>query len=95
MKWSDVHIPALTKLMASYLEDWPCAQEEKPESRPKCNYKVTDPTGRTPCGSEDNLHTVKGTSPYGKSKETIVCGKHRLDAHRVWNYDSIEPWKPK
>lgn len=75
---------------------WPCAmEEEKPEKRPSCGYKISDPAGRKSCGSEESLHTVKETSPYGVKKETVVCGKHRVDAHRSWNYESIEPWRPK
>ena len=67
-------------------------ETETPSKRPACGYKISDPAGQRPCGSEDNLHTVKGKSKtHGRDLSTDVCGKHRIDVVRDWNWDSIVP----
>lgn len=71
------------------------AEEEKPEKRPACDYKISDPSGRKPCGSEEDIHIVKGTTPYGRKAETPICGPHRIDVVKKYNWDTIEPWRPK
>lgn len=71
--------------------------EEKPDTRPKCGYKVevklaSGGTTRQPCGSEDGLRQVTGNSPStGRELKTPVCEKHRLDAWRTWNVTGEDP----
>lgn len=71
------------------------ADQEKVDERLKCRYN-TVPAGEKRCGSEDNIHIVKGKSrTYGKDMETPICQRHVIDAHKNYNYETIEPWRPK
>lgn len=66
--------------------------EEKPDKRPKCDFKVTQKDGsRQPCGSEEKIYDVVGRGPWGNQKKTPVCGKHLEEAWKKWNVDSAQP----
>jgi hypothetical protein len=75
------------------------AEQEKPDSRPKCGYKVTvptkimgkDTTERKPCGSEERLYSVSGKGRWGAPKETPVCKDHIEKAYKEWSADSFRP----
>ena len=65
-------------------------ETEKVAERPKCRYKVADPAGSRPCGSEDDIHIVKGRSKtMNRPMETPVCSPHRIDVIKNWNWDDI------
>jgi len=73
------------------------AQEEKPDKRPSCGYKVTvkDEHGfssRKPCGSEERIFNVTGKTPFtGRKVETPVCGPHIEKAWKEWQVDEARP----
>ena len=67
------------------------ANQESVNQRPKCEYKVATPTGRVPCGSENQIFDVKGRGRYGGVKDTPVCAKHLPEAWKTWNVDSAQP----
>jgi len=72
-------------------------QEEKPDKRPKCGWKITEKladggTTRKECGSEERVFNVSGQGRItGRSRETPICEKHLKDAWKEWNVDSAQP----
>ncbi len=72
---------------------------ENVEKRPSCGYSVKNPApeargGTIPCGSQQDLYSVKGTGTHGWLRETPVCGKHINDAWKNWKVESAERMKP-
>jgi len=72
-------------------------QEEKPDARPKCGYKIEEKLAdggstRRPCGSEDRVFNVSGNGTYsGRERTTPVCGKHLGEVWRDWQVREAIP----
>lgn len=77
------------------------AETEKPNSRPKCGWKVEEKhasggTSTRPCGSEEGLYSVRGYGRFtGRTRETPVCERHILKAWESWRVEEARSCTPE